>query len=132
MSTEDELLSAARRAMTKAYAPYSGFHVGAAVLAASGRIYASCNVENASYPLGVCAEAGAISAMVTAGDRVITRALVVSDGNAPCSPCGGCRQRLLEFAGEGAPIHLCDRSGVCDTVEIATLLPHAFSAGQLP
>ena len=93
-----ELFAAAKAAQANAYAPYSRFNVGAAILTPSGAIYAGCNVENAAYPQGACAEAGAISAMALAGERRIAEILVIGDGDALVTPCGGCRQRIREFA----------------------------------
>ena len=94
----EALFDAAKAAQAKAYAPYSRFKVGAAILADDGRIYAGCNVENAAYPEGSCAEAGAIAAMVAGGERRIAEILVVGDGENLVTPCGGCRQRIREFA----------------------------------
>ncbi|MBB5204017.1 cytidine deaminase [Inhella inkyongensis] len=92
-----EMLAVARAARAAAYAPYSSYRVGAAVLGEDGRIFGGCNVENAAYPEGVCAEAGALSAMVLAGVRKARAVLVVGEGPHPISPCGGCRQKLREF-----------------------------------
>ena len=122
-----DLLAAARAAFENAHAPYSRFRVGAALRSASGRIFAGANVENASYPEGNCAEASGIAAMVAAGEREIAEALVLADGPALCAPCGGCRQRLAEFAGPGLPIHLCDPQGLRRTVTLGELLPLSFS-----
>ena len=94
----------------------------------SGRIFAGANVENASYPEGNCAEASAIAAMVAAGERQITEALVVAAGERLCTPCGGCRQRLAEFAGPELPIHLCDPQGLRRTVTLGELLPLSLRA----
>ena len=107
-----DLFEAARAAFENAHAPYSAFRVGAAVRTASGRIFAGANVENASYPEGNCAEASALAAMVAAGERTIAEALVLAAGERLCTPCGGCRQRLAEFAGPDVPIHLCDPDGL--------------------
>jgi xanthosine phosphorylase len=121
-----DLFDAARAARQNAYAPYSSFEVGAAVRTPSGRIFGGANVENASYPEGNCAEASAIAAMVAAGERRITEALVVAGGERLCTPCGGCRQRLAEFAGPELSIHLCDPQGLRRTVTLGELLPLAF------
>jgi xanthosine phosphorylase len=121
------LLEAARAAFENAHAPYSRFRVGAALRSGSGRVFAGANVENASYPEGNCAEASAIAALVAAGEREITEALVMAEGAALCTPCGGCRQRLAEFAGPGLPIHLCDPQGLRRTVTLGELLPLSFS-----
>jgi xanthosine phosphorylase len=122
-----DLFEAARAAFENAHAPYSNFPVGAAVRAASGRIFDGANVENASYPEGNCAEASAIAAMVVAGERQITEALVLAAGERLCTPCGGCRQRLAEFAGADVPVHLCDPEGLRRTVTVGELLPLSFA-----
>src|SRR5579872_4386527 len=106
------LFEAAKAAQSKAYAPYSRFNVGAAIRTPSGAIYAGCNVENAAYPQGACAEAGAIGAMVAGGERRIAEILVIGDGEALVTPCGGCRQRIREFAAPDAPIHVAGPEGV--------------------
>jgi cytidine deaminase len=125
-----DLLEAARAAYANAHAPYSRFRVGAAVRGASGRVFAGANVENASYPEGNCAEASALAALVAAGERRITEALVLAAGERLCSPCGGCRQRLAEFAGPDVPIHLCGPEGLRRTVTMGELLPLAFELRQ--
>jgi xanthosine phosphorylase len=122
-----DLFDAARGAFEHAHAPYSNFRVGAALRARSGRIFSGANVENASYPEGNCAEASAIAAMVAAGERQITEALVVAAGERLCTPCGGCRQRLAEFAGPELSIHLCDLQGLRRTVSLGDLLPLSFA-----
>ena len=126
-----EMLAAAREAMARAYAPYSNFPVGAALLGANGKIYAGCNVENAAYPQGCCAEASAISAMVADGERQIQAVLVVGQGAALIAPCGGCRQRLNEFAAPETPVHLCGPTGLMKTVTMGELLPHGFGPHSL-
>jgi cytidine deaminase len=123
----DDLLNAARAAMANAHAPYSRFPVGAALRSASGAIHVGCNGENASYPEGWCAETGAIAAMVAAGETAIAEIAVVADQMPLITPCGGCRQRLAEFAGPDAKIHLCDASGIVETVTLGDLLPRAFA-----
>jgi xanthosine phosphorylase len=127
-----DLFEAARAAFENAHAPYSNFKVGAAVRALSGRIFSGANVENASYPEGNCAEASALAAMVAAGERQVTEALVVAAGARLCTPCGGCRQRLAEFAGADLPIHLCDPQGPRRTVTLGDLLPLSFALGEPP
>lgn len=131
MSAPDDLLAAARTARAHAHAPYSGFAVGAAVRGASGRVYAGCNVENAAYPEGLCAEASAIGACVMAGETRIVEALVVADSAAPVTPCGACRQRLREFAADEAPIHAANAGGLVATYSLGSLLPHSFGPGHL-
>src|SRR5580700_134590 len=106
------LFDAAKAAQARAYAPYSHFNVGAALRTPSGAIFAGCNVENAAYPQGACAEAGAISAMAMAGERRIAEILVIGDGEDLVTPCGGCRQRIREFAGPDTAIHIAGPQGV--------------------
>jgi cytidine deaminase len=131
MTEDSDIVAAARAAMKNAYAPYSRFKVGAAVRGESGRLYAGCNVENAAYPQGWCAEASAIAAMVMAGETRIVEAAVMGGGEAPCTPCGGCRQKLHEFAGGDLPIHVCGPEGLRRTVTLGELLPLAFGPGNL-
>ena len=121
-----ELFDAARAAQKRAYAPYSKFRVGAALRAASGAIYSGCNVENAAFPSGVCAETGAISQMILAGETKIVEMLVVSEGVTLVTPCGGCRQRINEFARPNTKIYSADPRGVKATYDFSNLLPHAF------
>jgi homotetrameric cytidine deaminase len=120
------LLEAAEEAMRNAYAPYSEFKVGAALRAPSGAIYTGANVENAAYPQGQCAEASAIGAMVAAGEQEIAAVAVVAEKRDVCPPCGGCRQRLAEFARPDTPVHLGRPGGERRTVTMAELLPLAF------
>jgi cytidine deaminase len=127
----DALFAAAQTARASAYAPYSGYPVGAAVLADGGRIFASCNVENAAYPVGTCAEAGAIAAMAAAGARRIAAILVVAGGAELVTPCGACRQRIREFGVDATPIHLADESGVRRTLTLGDLLPLAFGPDNM-
>ncbi|NQY56251.1 MAG: cytidine deaminase [Ilumatobacteraceae bacterium] len=127
----DELVAAARRVHAEAYCPYSGYRVGAALRTDVG-VVAAANVENAAYPLGTCAEAGAIAAMVALGGRRIEAVVVITDGDRPGVPCGGCRQRLSEFAGDAAVVHCL----VADAPEVLTrtvgeLLPDAFGPADL-
>lgn len=125
------LLSAATKVRENAYVPYSRFKVGAAIRAASGAIYSGCNVENVAYPEGTCAEAGAIAAMVAAGDTVIAEVLVIADCPSPVPPCGGCRQKLAEFAGPDVQVTLCTTDGVSKVMTVAELLPGSFSAAHM-
>jgi len=125
------LLAAARAAREKAYAPYSHFHVGAALLDETGRVHAGCNVENAAYPEGVCAEAGALSGLVLAGGKQIVAAVVVGEGAEPVTPCGGCRQKLREFAGATLPIRIADGQGWRGEHTLAALLPVSFGPTHL-
>lgn len=125
------LLQAARAAQLNAYAPYSKFAVGAAVLDDAGRIHAGCNVENAAYPEGVCAEAGALSAMVLAGGRAVHALAVVGDGPGLVTPCGGCRQKLREFAAAGTLVLVADRTQLRAEFTLAQLLPDSFGPENL-
>jgi cytidine deaminase len=125
------LLDVARAARQSAYAPYSRFAVGAALLDEQGRIHAGCNVENAAYPQGTCAEAGALAALVLAGGTRIAAALVVGEGAAPCTPCGGCRQKLREFAADDLPVWVADPSGLRARYTLGELLPASFGPDHL-
>lgn len=127
----DALFRAAKRAQGRAYAPYSGFAVGAAVRGEGGAIFAGCNVENAAYPVGLCAEAAAIAAMVAAGERRLSEILVVADGKALVTPCGACRQRIREFAVPGAAVHAAGPEGVRRTFDAQDLLPFSFGPDNL-
>lgn len=122
----DDLLQAALAARSHAHAPYSGFKVGAALRAPDGSVHAGCNVENAAYPQGQCAEASAIGVLIASGANRIAEILVVADGPETISPCGGCRQRLAEFADPATPVHLAALDGVRATVSLGELLPRAF------
>ncbi len=126
----DRLLRAAAEVRGNAYAPYSGFQVGAAVLA-GGRVFAACNVENSSFPLGVCAERNAVAMAVAAGEQRIEAAAVVGGGVRPAAPCGGCRQVLAEFAPPEAPVLYATATGVPVATTIGALLPSAFGPADL-
>lgn len=126
MNTIDELFSEAAAARAHAYAPYSGFAVGAALRSESGKVFSGANVENAAYPVGTCAEAGAIAAMVAAGERRIREFLVLGEGEALVTPCGACRQRIREFAGEDVLVHVAGPEGVRASFTLGVLLPEAF------
>lgn len=126
-----DLLQAARAARLKAYVPYSKFAVGAAVLDDQGRIHAGCNVENAAYPQGVCAEAGALSAMVLAGSVRARAVLVVGTGGAWVTPCGGCRQKLREFCAPDTPVLLANETELGPQYTLAQLLPESFGPEHL-
>jgi cytidine deaminase len=127
----DALFAAAKAARERAYAPYSRFSVGAAIRTPSGTIYAGCNVENAAYPQGSCAEAGAIAAMALAGERRIEEIVVVGDGEDLCTPCGGCRQRIREFADADTRVHVAGLEGLRASFTLEELLPHSFGPGHL-
>ncbi|HET6547823.1 MAG TPA: cytidine deaminase [Solirubrobacter sp.] len=126
------LVDAARAVMRCAYAPYSRFRVGAALRAEDGSIHVGANVENAAYPQGQCAEASAIGALIASGRTRITEVAVISEGEAPCVPCGGCRQRLREFIVPGAEIHMVGAAGQKLTSTLEDLLPRSFGPEFLP
>jgi cytidine deaminase len=129
--TIHDLFEAAAAAREGAYAPYSKYRVGAALADESGHVFAGCNVENAAYPVGTCAEAGAIAAMAAGGGRRITAILVLADGPELVTPCGACRQRIREFGTGDTPVHLADPRGVQRILSLAELLPLAFGPDNL-
>lgn len=132
MIDHDTPLTLAKEAMGKSYSPYSTFPVGAVILANNGRYYGGCNVENAAYPQGACAEASAISAMVMDGQRIIDAIWVMGKGDNLVTPCGGCRQRIREFASLETPIYVCcPEKGVRLTTSLGELLPHSFGPENL-
>jgi cytidine deaminase len=126
-----DLFHAAKAAQANAYAPYSRFKVGATLRTPSGALFSGCNVENAAYPQGSCAEAGAIAAMALAGERRIAEILVVGDGEGLCTPCGGCRQRIREFADAATRIHVAGPEGVRRSFSLGELLPESFGPEHL-
>ncbi|WP_424969363.1 cytidine deaminase [Dinoroseobacter sp. S76] len=126
-----ELLDAARAVRENAYAPYSNFKVGAAVRSASGVIYTGCNVENVAYPEGTCAEAGAIAAMIAAGETALVEVAVIAGSPDPVPPCGGCRQKLKEFGAADVPVLMATTSGGELSMTLGELLPGAFDPGHL-
>ncbi len=128
----EPLLKAARRARESAYAPYSRFAVGAAVLDEQGRIHAGCNVENAAYPQGWCAEASALAAMVGAGGRRVLAVAVCAVVEPPITPCGGCRQKLREFAADDCPVWCGNPLDIVAEHTVGGLLPASFGPHHLP
>lgn len=126
-----DLYLAAKDAMAKAYAPYSKFPVGAAIRTEDGRVFTGANIEVASYPEGWCAETTAIGHYIMGGGGRITEIAVIAEKMLKVTPCGGCRQRLAEFAGPSAKIYLCDDTGVAETVSMADLLPYGFRGDTL-
>ncbi|CAK7258678.1 MULTISPECIES: cytidine deaminase [unclassified Shinella] len=122
-----DLFEAARAAMAFAHAPYSKFPVGAAIRAEDGNIYTGANIENLSFPQGWCAEPTAISHMIMAGNKKIVEMAVIAEKLPLCPPCGGCRQKIAEFATARTPIYLCDETGVKKTMTMEELLPHGFA-----
>jgi cytidine deaminase len=131
MTSLDALFEAARDVQARAYAPYSRFKVGAAVATESGRTFAGCNVENAAYPIGTCAEAAAIAAMIAAGESRIAAVVVMGEGDQLVTPCGACRQRIREFAGPETPIHVAGPDGVRAHFTLESLLPFSFGPDNL-
>ncbi len=125
------LKDAAIAVRDRAYAPYSNFKVGAAIKSASGTVFAGCNVENVAYPEGTCAEAGAIAAMVAAGETELTEVYVVAGSPMPVTPCGGCRQKLAEFGAGDVVVTMATTGGVEQRMTLAELLPGAFGAEHM-
>lgn len=125
------LIEAATAVRENAYAPYSKFKVGAAIRTTGGQVYVGCNVENVAYPEGTCAEAGAVAAMIAAGETEIAEVAVIADSPKPVSPCGGCRQKLAEFAKGDVAVTLTTVDGVTLQTTIATLLPGSFDADYM-
>ncbi len=126
-----DLFEAAKTAMDKAYAPYSKFPVGAAIRTDAGKVFAGANIEVASYPEGWCAETTALGHYIMGGGGPITEVAVIAERMARITPCGGCRQRLAEFARPDTKVHLCDMSGVVETVTMGDLLPFGFAGDIL-
>jgi cytidine deaminase len=127
----DALFSAAKAVQALAYAPYSRFRVGAALIADDGVVYAGCNVENAAYPSGTCAEQGAISAMIAGGGRAIMALVVYGEGEELVTPCGACRQRIREFAEADMPVAIAGPEGVRARYSLSVLLPASFGPANL-
>ena len=123
----EELFASAKNVYTYAYAPYSNFNVAVALLGSNKKIYSGVNVENSSYPEGICAEAAAIGKMVTNGCKEIYEILVLADTKLPTTPCGGCRQRLMEFSNNSTPVYLCNLEKLLQVTTIGDLLPGAFN-----
>ncbi|WP_366523520.1 cytidine deaminase [uncultured Sulfitobacter sp.] len=127
----NDLKQAAIAVRENAYAPYSGFKVGAALRGVSGAVYCGCNVENVAYPEGTCAEAGAIAAMVAAGETSFSEVYVVAGSPLPVTPCGGCRQKLAEFGAGDVRVTMATTGGTEEVRSIADLLPGAFDPSFL-
>ena len=128
---EESYIEATKEAMSKAYVPYSNYPVGALIVTDNGNTYSGCNVENASYPLGNCAEASAIASMVIGGEKKIKTIYVMTKNDEGGIPCGGCRQRLREFAKLNVPIHMCNITGHLKTTTLGELLPDSFGPENL-
>ena len=129
--SESNYIAAAKEAMSKAYVPYSSYPVGALVVTDMGNTYSGCNVENASYPEGHCAETSAIASMLMAGEKNIKMIYVMSQNNQGGCPCGGCRQRIQEFSNISTQVILCSPSGVQQRLLLADLLPNSFGPEHL-
>ena len=131
MSPDTSLLHLATEVRLRAYAPYSRFRVGAAIRTPSGQTFVGCNVENVAYPEGTCAEAGAIAAMVAAGPTKSAEMLVIADSPLPVPPCGGCRQKIAEFAAPEVEVTLWTTDGLQMMMTVAELLPGRFTAAHM-
>lgn len=131
MDIFDTLLQKALEVRKNAYAPYSHFSVGAAILTLDNNIYSGCNVENACFRLGVCAESSAICQMVAAGERKMKDIVIIGTGSLVCTPCGACRQQIHEFADPMLAIHMGNEQGILKTLSIGELLPYAFDGNHL-
>jgi cytidine deaminase len=127
----EDLIAAARAVRARAHAPYSKFAVGAAVLDEHGRIHAGCNVENAAYPQGWCAEASALAGMVAAGGTRVQAVAVCAVADEPVTPCGGCRQKIREFAASECPVWVADMTAPRAMFTLGELLPHSFGPDHL-
>ncbi|MBI28900.1 MAG: Cytidine deaminase [Alphaproteobacteria bacterium MarineAlpha5_Bin11] len=127
----EKLFDAAKQVRELAHVPYSKFKVGAAILTSNNKIIVGCNVENAAYPQTQCAEASAVGNMISQGETSITEAVIIGSGSLLCSPCGGCRQRLREFASLQTPIHMCNIDGHQKTLTLEELLPDSFGPENL-
>ena len=129
--SEENHIKATRKAMSKAYVPYSNYPVGVLIVTDNGNTYTGCNVENASYPLGNCAEASAIASMVMGGEKKIKHIYVMTKNDEGGIPCGGCRQRIREFSDSNTEVFMCSKDGVQGRVNISELLPNSFGPEHL-
>tara|TARA_B110000967_G_scaffold6600_1_gene6591 strand:+ start:273 stop:665 length:393 start_codon:yes stop_codon:yes gene_type:complete len=128
---EENYIAETKKAMSKAYVPYSNYPVGVLIVTDNGNIYTGCNVENASYPLGNCAEASAIASMVMGGEKKIKHIYVMTKNDEGGIPCGGCRQRIREFSDSNTEVFMCSKDGVQGRVNLSELLPHSFGPEHL-
>ena len=128
---EESYIAATKEAMSKAYVPYSNYPVGALIVTDNGNTYSGCNVENASYPLGNCAEASAIASMVVGGEKKIKTIYVMTKNDEGGIPCGGCRQRIREFSDSNTQIIMCSPDGVQQRINLSELLPNSFGPEHL-
>ncbi len=130
-STLESMFKLLQKAKNSAYAPYSNFSVGACILSENSIFHIGCNVENAAYPQGCCAEASAISAMIISGDKRIIEIGIMGSGDSLCTPCGGCRQKIREFADMNSLIHIFNDTSHQKTFTLAELLPYSFGPDNL-
>lgn len=128
---EENYIKATKEAMSKAYVPYSNYPVGALIVTNNGNTYSGCNVENASYPLGNCAEASAIASMILGGEKKIKTIYIMTKNDEGGIPCGGCRQRIREFSDENTQIMMCSLDGVQNRINLSELLPNSFGPEHL-
>ena len=128
---EENYIAATKEAMSKAYVPYSNYPVGALIVTDNGNTYSGCNVENASFPLGNCAEASAIASMVIGGEKKIKTIYIMTKNDEGGIPCGGCRQRIREFSDENTQIMMCSPDGVQNRINLSELLPNSFGPEHL-
>jgi cytidine deaminase len=128
---EENYIAATKEAMSKAYVPYSNYPVGALIVTNNGNTYSGCNVENASYPLGNCAEASAIASMILGGEKKIKTIYIMTKNDEGGIPCGGCRQRIREFSDENTQIMMCSPDGVQNRINLSELLPNSFGPEHL-
>ena len=126
-----KMISAATEAQKRAYAPYSGFCVGVCLRTSKNQLYVGANVENAAYPQSQCAEASAIGTMIASGEQRIVEVVIFASGDNLCTPCGGCRQQLNEFAESNTPVHIYGPDGLRKTFSIGDLLPFSFGPEHL-
>jgi len=129
--SEENHIEATREAMSMAYVPYSNYPVGVLIVTDNGNTYTGCNVENASYPLGNCAEASAIASMIMGGEKKIKHIYVMTKNDEGGIPCGGCRQRIREFSDSNTEVFMCSKDGVQGRVNISELLPNSFGPEHL-
>ena len=129
--SEESYISATKEAMSKAYVPYSNYPVGALIVTKNGNTYSGCNVENASYPLGNCAEASAIASMIMGGEKKIEKIYVMTKNDEGGIPCGGCRQRIREFSDPATEVIMCSPKGIKDRINLSELLPQSFGPEHL-
>jgi len=129
--SEENYIAATKKAMSKAYVPYSNYPVGVLIVTDNGNTYTGCNVENASYPLGNCAEASAIASMVMGGEKKIKHIYVMTKNDEGGIPFGGCRQRIREFSDSNTEVFMCSKDGVQGRVNLSELLPNSFGPEHL-